>query len=89
MSLGMVETTTLTALIGSRNVDLVKVDVEGSETDVLWGAQQVMHQVKAWHLEIHDWNDTANIKGFLEGYGYKIKERGLDWRKRGWLLATR
>lgn len=84
-----VETITLTELVGDRTVDLIKVDTEGNEKDILWGGQAVMHQIKAWSIEVHDWNETPAITKFLELYGYNVKERGLDSRNRGWLLANR
>ena len=87
--LGEVETVTLSELVGDREVDLVKVDTEGSEKDILLGSKQVMQQIKAWHIEVHDWNETKEITEFLESYGLKVRERGLDGRNRGWLLATK
>lgn len=89
LNMGAIETTTLTDLIGARHVSLVKVDTEGNERDVVWGAQRVMHQIDAWHIEVHDWNDTHPMRALLEMYGYTVTERGMDWRQQGWLLAKK
>jgi len=84
-----VETITLSELIGSREVDLIKVDTEGTELEVLWGALTVMSQIKAWHIEVHDWAETPAITSLLEVYGFKVRERGMDGRQKGWLLAQK
>jgi len=89
MKMEEVETTTLSELIGNREVDLIKVDTEGNELEVLWGSLTVMSQIQAWHIEVHNWAETPAITSLLEVYGFKVKERGLDGRGRGWLLATR
>lgn len=89
LQLEEVETITLDKLVGNREVDLVKVDTEGNEKDILHGSQQVMRQIKAWHIEIHDWNETREITEFLRSFGFQVKERGLDGRCKGWLLAAR
>jgi len=84
-----VETISLSQLIGNREVDLIKVDTEGNELEVLWGALTVMPQIKAWHIEVHDWRETPAIISLLEVYGFRVKERGMDGRKKGWLLAQK
>jgi FkbM family methyltransferase len=89
LTLGEVETVTLSELVGDREVDLVKVDTEGAEKDILLGSKQVMQQIKAWHIEVHDWNETKAITEFLESFKFKVRERGLDGRNKGWLLATK
>jgi len=82
-----VETISLSQLVGSREVDLVKVDTEGNELEVLWGSLTIMHQVKTWHIEVHDWRQTPAITNLLAMYGFEVKERGLDARNKGWLMT--
>lgn len=89
IKVGQVEVVTLTELIGVRHVDLVKVDTEGNELEVLWGSLAVMPQINAFHIEVHNWLQTPAIKSLLEFYGFKVKERGMDWREQGWLIATK
>jgi len=87
LKMSKVETVSLSQLVGARAVDLIKVDTEGNELEVLWGALTIMSQIKAWHIESHDWREIPAITSLLEVYGFKIKERGMDTRQKGWLLA--
>jgi FkbM family methyltransferase len=89
IQLGTVETTTLTDILGNRTADLVKIDTEGNEKSILYGAKAVMNQVKAFHVEVHDWADMTDIRRVLKAYGFCVRERGLDGREKGWLIAVR
>lgn len=89
LQMGMVETITLTELIGDRMVDLVKVDTEGAEWEILQGSLPVIDQIKAWSIEMHNWAETPSVVKLLTEHGFKVRERGLDARNQGWLLATR
>lgn len=72
-------TTFLSNKIQSRNVDLVKVDVEGAEQMVLKGAEFVMQKIKSWIIEVHGTNNRLiEMKNLLHSYGYKT--RWLDGR---------
>jgi len=89
VEVGKVEVVSLTDLIGPRKVDLIKVDTEGNERQVLWGAESIMDQIGAWHIEVHDWRETEPITEYLTSCGYAVRERGLDGRNKGWLLAKK
>ena len=85
---------TLERLIGKRMVDLVKVDVEGYESNVLKGAKEVMNQINAWQIEVHDWLEKEEIVNSLYSYNYKVEEKSASYiynpiKSGGWLIARR
>ena len=55
-------------------VDVVKIDVDGAEMDVLEGMRGVIEKFHP-HLsvELHSPELYAQVKAFLEGYGYEMK----------------
>ena len=62
----------LSSLFPSAQIDLIKVDVEGGEWLVLKGAHQIMHQVRAWLIELHDPTRKAELASYMaQSYGYK------------------
>jgi FkbM family methyltransferase len=89
LSLMEVTLTTIEELADNQPVGLVKVDTEGNELEVLLGAKSIMDKIDAWHVEVHDWEFCPAITSLLEREGYIVKERGLDGRQKGWLLATK
>jgi len=89
IQIGTVETVTLSELLGNRAADLVKIDTEGNEKNVLYGAKEVMDRIRAFHVEIHDWADGLEIRRILKAYNFSVRERGLDRREKGWLIAVK
>lgn len=66
--------TTLDFLLRTyRNVDFVKVDVEGAEWKVLDGAGNVMNKIKSWMIELHDKTRRSELENLLKSYDYKVK----------------
>lgn len=45
---------TLSKEFPETKIDLVKVDVEGSEFEVLEGAEEIIENIEAWIIEVHD-----------------------------------
>lgn len=69
--------------IDPKDVDFVKIDVEGVEFDVLRGMKQTLSEGHA-QLIIEIWDDNkksfANIKNILKQHGYNIKKlNGDNW----------
>lgn len=72
----------------SRNIDLVKIDVEGFEMEVLKGSIRVLSQqkVKTWSIEITDAFLTRNgsskteLYEFMAGYGYLSMKKQDSWQ---------
>ena len=69
-------------------ISFLKADVEGSERELLWGAQETIRRYKprlsicTYHLP-DDWREIPRIvKSF--GMGYKIKFRGRFEHMYGW-----
>jgi len=54
-----------------RNIDLIKVDVEGAEWSVLIGARNVMKQIKSWLIELHNTSRKGELEGLLDSYDYR------------------
>jgi len=58
-------------------ISVVKVDVEGQEYEVLKGAIQSMHKIKAWVVEVHGTYHGTDIcdnkiVSFLKSFGYYV-----------------
>jgi len=75
-------------LKNEKSIDLVKVDVEGSEFEVLEGADGIIRNIKAWVIEVHDLKEICGMFAVVRGtfqdrkddmeetlqkYGYKTK----------------
>lgn len=59
--------------MGTGNIDLIKVDVEGSERQILEDAASIMPNVRAWIVQVHDEAKSAYIQQLLTDQGYKTK----------------
>jgi FkbM family methyltransferase len=75
---------TLSAVIAEDNISaihLLKVDVEGSELDVLHGiAPQDWPRIKQLVVEVHDVGNRINtMRGLLESQGYRVVLDQEDW----------
>jgi FkbM family methyltransferase len=83
-----VRSTTLDAACATLDIrpDFVKIDVEGSESDVLAGARETIRQYRPKMLiELHhlDGNPSGNpVPGFLTGLGYE-----QEWIERSALTS--
>lgn len=66
-------TVTLDTLV-KENIDILKMDIEGYETDALRGAKRVLQESNAYCAicSYHKHNDEKNIKKILKQYGYDI-----------------
>jgi FkbM family methyltransferase len=89
----------LSSLIGERNVDLLKIDIEGSECEVIREAESRLHFVKEIFMEFH--NDPQNpsnsfrdVVGILRAEGFRldirhgvqsIRAESFDDHKKIWL----
>jgi len=64
-------TITLDTLV-KENIDILKMDIEGYETDALRGAERVLRESNAYCAicSYHKHNDEKNIKRILQQYGY-------------------
>ena len=75
------ETIPLDALLPELPVPrLVKIDVEGAETDVLAGAYRLVHEVRpVWIVEVHGSDGWIAIDG-LRSAGYRVRRfgKGMD-----------
>ena len=63
------------ALRYEEQIDLIKVDVEGVEKKVVWGAIPIMGKIKAWVVEIHDnrIKEKQMWSYFFQHLGYQVK----------------
>jgi precorrin-6B methylase 2 len=56
-----------------KNPDVIKIDVEGSEMQVLEGLQETLRKgVKCLMIEVHSEENKAEVISFLKSLGYKI-----------------
>jgi FkbM family methyltransferase len=56
-----------------KNPDVIKIDVEGSEMQVLEGLQATLRKgVKCLMIEVHSEENKAEVISFLKSLGYKI-----------------
>jgi FkbM family methyltransferase len=67
-----VQTSTIDSLISSLNlsgdIDLIKIDVEGSEVDCIKGATQTLQKTKHMLIECHSTQNKKEIERMLEGH---------------------
>ena len=66
------DTISIDSLVSGK-VDFIKMDVEGAELDALAGAKRTLEDsnAKCAICSYHRWNHEREIKGVLEGYGYR------------------
>lgn len=69
----VVDTDRLDNLIGSEEIDIMKIDVEGHAMQVIEGMGDKLKQVKIYHIETDHVNDTnIKMKAFMMGHGYTL-----------------
>lgn len=80
-----VKTVKLSSYI-NRNIDLLKIDIEGSEQIVLQEIENKLHFVREIAMEFHDTkttlkvNNFGTVKNILERNGFKIRIISKDLR---------
>lgn len=62
-----------TLLRDERVIDLVKVDVEGTEQDVLQGGEAIMERVRHWIVEVHSSSNVQGILSLMARHGYQAE----------------
>ncbi len=68
-----VNTDRLDNLIGSDQIDIMKIDCEGTSPAVIEGLGDKLKQVKLFHIETEKWTDSnIKIKAFMMGHGYTL-----------------
>lgn len=81
----LVEVFSLDSYVSVNNIsyiDILKVDVEGSELDVLEGARQTLHTVSALFIEVHPPYVSANeVESIVSKYGLS-RARELERNQR-------
>lgn len=75
----LMHTMTLDGLVESHAIepaDLVKLDVDGNELKILWGARKFLATFppRSLQVEVHP-EDDAQIVDLMATYGYKLTER--------------
>lgn len=78
----VVEVSTLDNILSflNKDVDLIKLDVEGAEWDVIEGSEKVMGRINCWMIEQHFWDlpdkeiRKRELEHFMMGYGYNATE---------------
>jgi len=70
-------------------VDCIKIDVEGAEYDVLFGAKETLHKTKKVLVEIHNDSLLPLIEKLLSNYGFSIRKVVEEHRKQIFLIASR
>jgi FkbM family methyltransferase len=69
-----IKTQTLSNLFGTRNFDLIKIDVQGSEIDIINGGLDIIKNAKGVLLEVSlvEYNKDSPTKDFVYEYMNKI-----------------
>lgn len=86
-----VPTVTIDALVTElclRDVQWIKMDIEGAETEALRGAEEILRRYHpVLFIEIHE--TLGVVRAFLEGLGYTIEKSAFDQPpdRHGWILA--
>ncbi len=69
---GSIQIQSLDEVLGTRHVDLIKIDVEGMECEVLKGAGQVLERCKPVVIaEAATLEELSGIENLLRPYGYR------------------
>lgn len=69
----IVETDTLDNLIGDQQIDIMKIDCEGTSVAVIEGLREKIRQVKVFHIETEKWTDSNIIlKPIMSNHGYNL-----------------
>ena len=72
-----VKTVNLDTYFEDKQIDLIKIDVEGAEWDVLEGAREIMSTRSIiFQIEFH-WDEDWHRKSILEEIGYHIYDLNL------------
>lgn len=70
---GTVEGIPLDDLVSNRNIDAIKIDVEGAELRVLKGATAIITEARPhFSIEVHSAKAFKEINSFLASYGYEV-----------------
>lgn len=70
-----------------KSIDLIKVDVGGSEWEVLDGAVPIIDRIKTWLVELYDPSRNNEMQEWFIQYGYNVKL--LSYSSRCHILAWR
>lgn len=62
---------TLDNIIGEHNVDVMKMDIEGSEISALAGANDTLKRLRKVIVEVHASEDLQQVKKVLEDHDFK------------------
>jgi FkbM family methyltransferase len=60
-------------LADEKEIDLIKVDVEGAEWRVLEGTEPIMSRIERWVIELHELDRKNELNARMERYGYRSK----------------
>ena len=66
----------LGSLIGTRDVDILKVDIECGEADMFADDPVWLRQVRNLAIEVHDADCAANVERTLDRYAFQRIDRG-------------
>jgi hypothetical protein len=80
----VIPTLTLTSILKERSVDLVKIDVEGSEFSVLKGTEPIILNIKRWIVELHNVEKRTALEEWFLSHHYTI-----HWLDQNHLYAWR
>lgn len=58
---------TLSKEFPKTKIDLIKVDTEGSEFQILEGAEKIIQNIKAWIIEVHDLKEICREFAIVKG----------------------
>lgn len=72
------------------NIDLIKIDIEGSEHKLLEGARDLLEARKIVRIimETHSEQLHSNCENYLISFGYKIAMSNFSWRYGTGILAA-
>lgn len=91
-----VHCTTLAEILATHDlarVDLLKIDIEGAEYEVLYGAPGCFERIREIRMEYHTLDaaerNAEGLKRFLSGHGYRITQQRANTPTQGNLWAAR
>lgn len=76
----VVETNTLERLIGTEQIDIMKIDVEGHSMAVIEGLGTKLKQVNVFHIETEKWTDSnIKMKAYMMSHGFTLVDEAEQY----------
>lgn len=75
-----VNTVRLEQMIGTENIDIMKIDCEGHSPEVLEGLGDKLQQISLLHIETEKWTDSnIKVKAYMMSHGFQLVDESEQY----------